>query len=260
MKKILTSSPQGYSIIIAVLTIGFLLVLTTSTLTLALQEMQDGKGSQDYMKAYSAAEGGLELALLKIKDNGYGYYGQLNDSKILGGGNKDPKISYDFDSKVESYSGTIDGFQSDIVPLFWTDNSGVMRSTNAITLTSTDSNLIWNIVGEKSGISGIGAITNSTTVGKKEITTVSGNTDFTFTQSQGVQDFVATNPESYLIIYNSGNTEISYTLNSGNEAITKPRALVISSAKVGKYTQNLETVIDNTEFLGILKYSIYSGN
>jgi hypothetical protein len=46
----------GYSIIAAVLMIGFLLILTTSTLNLVLQEMQDGKGRQDYMKAYAGAE------------------------------------------------------------------------------------------------------------------------------------------------------------------------------------------------------------
>jgi hypothetical protein len=48
--------------------VGFLLVLTTSTLNLVLQEMQDGKGRQDYMKAYAGAEGALELALFQIKD------------------------------------------------------------------------------------------------------------------------------------------------------------------------------------------------
>ena len=63
-----SSAVPGYSVIAAILMIGFLLVLTTSTLNLVLQEMQDGKGRQDYMKAYAGAEGAMELALLKIKD------------------------------------------------------------------------------------------------------------------------------------------------------------------------------------------------
>jgi hypothetical protein len=260
MKKIQNSSNSGYSIIIAVLMIGFLLVLTTSTLTLVLQEMQDWKGNQDYMKAYSAAEGWLELALLKIKSNWYWYYGELNNSKILGSEAKDPKVSYWFDSKVESYSGTITWFQSDIVPLFWTDDAWIMHSTDSIILSTPSDTLIWNIVGENSWISWTWAITSTKTVWKKEIKTINGNTDFTFTESQSVQDFVASNPESYLIVYNPNNSEISYTLDSGSEAITKPRAVIISSAKVWKYTQNLDTIIDNTEFLGILKYSIYSWN
>ena len=77
--------------------IGFLLVLTTGTLNLVLQEMQDGKGKQDYLKASAAAEGSLELALLQ---------------------NKDPRISYSFEGRVQTHTGKIDAFETEMIPLF----------------------------------------------------------------------------------------------------------------------------------------------
>jgi len=67
---------------------------------------------------------------------------------------------------------------------------------------------------------------------------------------------------NYLTVYNPTANEVLYDLSvSGtDEFFTQPKSIVESSAQVGKYTQNLNTTVDNSEFLGILKYSIYSGD
>ena len=85
--------------------IGFLLVLTTSTLNLVLQKMKDGQGRQFYLKAYSAAESSLELALLEIKEHGYGYDDDsFVEKEMLGSGNLNPIMSYQFENKNSSVS------------------------------------------------------------------------------------------------------------------------------------------------------------
>lgn len=83
MRYISSRNLNGYSIILSLVMIGFLLVLTTGTLNLVLQEMQDGKGKQDYLKASAAAEGAMELALSHIKNTGYGYYNILTGATLL---------------------------------------------------------------------------------------------------------------------------------------------------------------------------------
>jgi hypothetical protein len=60
---------KAYSVIIAMLLIGFLLVLTVTVLNLVLKELNDNKAMGNSLKAFAAAETGKELALLKIKDN-----------------------------------------------------------------------------------------------------------------------------------------------------------------------------------------------
>ncbi len=258
MKSTKIQNNQGYSIIIAVLTIGFLLVLTTTTLNLSIQEMFNGKGNQDYMKAYSAAEGWLELALLKIKENGYGYYGELSDAKILWEWTKDPIMSYSFDSRVKSFSWSIEAYQNDIIPLFSIWDSGEIIPATQLLLDAPN-DLGWNIIWDNSWLSGIWAINKFTAVWKKELE-ISWNPDFSFSASQSVQDFISSNSWSYLQLKNSTDTTKDYILSSWDDYITKPRAIITSSAKLWKYTQNLETKLDNTQFLGILEYSIYSWN
>lgn len=259
MKYNIAHTQSWYSIIIAILTIGFLLVLTTSTLNLVLQEMQDGKGKQDYMKAYAAAEGWLELAMLQIKDKGYWYFWEIKKEKLLWNSSQDGLISYSFDSKVSTYSWTLDAFQTNIIPLFWIDNLWLSQSVSFVNL-NTQVWIIWNIIWESGGISGTWNITSITSVWEKTLKTIAWNTDFQFIENKKVHDFINSNTWSYLMLYNPLSSNISYNIESGNMFFTKPIATISSSAQVSKYVQNLETTIDNTEFLGILKYSIYSWN
>jgi hypothetical protein len=71
-----------------------------------------------------------------------------------------------------------------------------------------------------------------------------------------VSDFL-NNSENYLILFNSGNFDIEFTLNSSDN-FSKPKTQIISSAQVGEYRHNLQTDYDNTKFLNMLKYSVFS--
>lgn len=259
MKK--TYSPTwAYSIIVAIIMIGFLLVVTSSTLNLVLQEMQDGKGKQDYLKAYAGAESALEIWLSHIKYSGYGYYDIQSDLPLLGTSNKDARVSYEFDGKVSNYTGTIPAYGTDIIPLFWIDSTGFFSSITFPTF-GTVPEVNWNIIGGSGGISGSGSFVANDLSGKKELVTVLWNQDFSFINTTRIQEFLSSNTGSYMIVYNPTNIAQNYTLESPTDSFfTKPRSNIYSSAKVGKYTQNLETFVDNTEFLGILKYSIYSSD
>lgn len=261
MRNIQSTPTSWYSIILSILTIWFLLVLTTSTLNLVLQEMQDGRGKQDYMKSYAAAEWGMELALLEIKEKGYGYAEPLLDSQILWNGRKDPMLSYSYDSKVVTHSWSLNGFKTDVIPLFWIDELWITHSVNAISL-SWSNEVVWNLIGKQSGASGKWWFWANTSVWEKSVSTISGNSDFIFDNTWDVASFLASNTGSYLTLYNPNSTSLSYSVNSTNptEFFSKPAATILSQAKVGKYTQNLKTFVDNTEFLWILKYSIYSWN
>ena len=76
------NNKQWYSVIIAMLLIGFLLVLTVTVLNLVLKELRDNRAMWDSMKAFAWAETGKELALLKIKEEWYGIYLHLGGIHI----------------------------------------------------------------------------------------------------------------------------------------------------------------------------------
>ena len=255
MKKYNSTSP-GYSIIAAVLMVGFLLILTTSTLNLVLQEMQDGKGRQWYLSAYAGAEWALELALLDIKVEGYGYDDDtFLDMETLWSWAKYPKISYEFNSRVESYSGGLDSLEIDIIPLFssW---APWMREIKNINFSNPDWKIIWNLITKSWGASWVGSFNMLTEVWEK---TLNGENDFVYNRSEKIQDILSW--EDYLVLQKLETGWIStYELIGDWGGFTLPRAEIFSSARVWKYKQNLKTTVDNTEFLWILRYSVYSWN
>lgn len=264
MRKIYTHTAEkpGYSIIAAVLMIGFLLVLTTSTLNLVLQEMRDGKGRQNYLKAFYGAEGALEYGLLQIKHKGFGYDDNDSDdiSEILWDTRQDPSASYTFESAVSSYSGTLNPGDTEIIPLFWIDPTSDMKSVKNIKLEKKTGDFVWNIIGQDSGHSWVWGFTPGTSLTAKWVQDTAWAPDqkeFTKT-TETIQEFLQANTGSYLMVYNPYDADTRFTLSSPSWEFTKPVADIISSAQVWKYKQNLKTSVDNTEFLGILKYSIYS--
>jgi len=224
---------SGYSIVISLLMVGFLIVVTSWVFNLVLWELNDNRGRENYLKAFAAAEWAQELALLQIKENGYGYYG---------------------DNAPLQYA---------IVPLFVLDDSTPNSRPNFINpnnpseplvfrLEDASDKLIWNMLSENAGMSGVGNFTEGT---PSELSTTSGIQSGylidTFLNSR-------TNKLNYLILFNSDPVnDIRYNLISNRE-FTKPETTIISSAQVWKYQQNLSTTLDNTKFLNILRYSIYS--
>lgn len=260
MKKYTTWSEQGYSIIAAIMMIGFLLVLTTSTLNLVLQEMHDGKGRQDYIKAFAGAEGAMELGLLQIKKHGYWYYEVKTDMDTLTDSTRTIDLDYSFDSKVSSYQWTLSSYDTDIIPLFYIDALW-KHSARSITLTAP-ADMTWNIVWSNGGLSSVGSFAPATNRNNKVLDTSGGWNDFDVL-SVSVENFLTSNPESYLVLYNPDSSagEKNYELHASSwEFFSKPISTIFSTAQVGKYSQNLKTQIDNTQFLGILRYSIYSWN
>jgi len=248
------NSQSWYSIIASIMMIGFLLILTTSTLNLVLQEMQDGKGRQDYLKAFAGAEWGLELALLKIKENGYGYDEDNFSWALLWDTPKDAQIWYTFESRVDSFSWTISSFETVIIPLFYVDTWSSVYSSSEISLNTALPGIAWNIIGNGVGISWVGDFNATTSVWIKDTAS--------FDDTGNLRDFLSSNSGSYLSLYNTSLSDINYTLMGSwlNPSFTQPSAQIYSQARVGKYVQNLETTVNNTEFLWILKYSIFSWN
>ena len=53
-------------------------------------------------------------------------------------------------------------------------------------------------------------------------------------------------------------TQATDLITSSTEFFSKPVWNITSSVTVWKYRQNISTSIDNTEFLNMLKYSIFS--
>ncbi|MDD3793759.1 MAG: hypothetical protein PHI37_03020 [Candidatus Gracilibacteria bacterium] len=260
---------NGYSVVIALLLIGFIMVLSIGIFRLVLNEMKNNRAMGDYIKAYAGAESSQELALLDIKKKGYGYYNKLdltiNDKSVIISKNpldkdlynpkKDVLISYDNDGKVNSYLGDLPPLGYDIIPLFYIDDLNEHKVNNILfdVLTGNETDLSWNIIGKIDGISGNG---DSLTGIKKTYTSLG----FSY-EEKTLNEFINTSDTNYLVLFNSGNSSnITYKISSVDpiEFFTKPRIDIISTGEIGDYKQNLKTRLDNTEFLSILKYSIYS--
>jgi len=260
-----------YSVVVSILLVGFLLVLTSWVFNLVLSELNDNRWRENYLRASAWAEGALELALLSIKDQGYGYYSSIentvNDTSVILSNtpldasafkSNDVQISYDMDSKVNSYSGAIDPLGFDIIPLFFLVDGGGEEPVEDITLTSSSPQVSWNIVSDNGWIAWQWSFSSSSNTKVKVDTLLGINvTDIE------VGDFLSdvNRSNNYLILFNPNNTNsLSYTLSSGNPAeyFTKPRSQIISSARIGKYKQNFRTIVDNTEYLNLLKYSVFS--
>ncbi len=260
---------KWYSVIISLLLVGFILVLSTGIFRLILNEMKSNRAMWDYMKAYAWAESAQELALLDIKKYWYWYVWDVDNSinpksVILSENNldyskynrvNDVLISYSNDWKVNSYEWLLSPLWYDIIPLFYIDKTGEHK-VNDITLNVTAwnvSDLSWNIVWKLNWISWKWLWL---TWVKKTLTW----NWFTY-EEQDIWNFLTSSSTNYLVLFNSGKSnDLSYWLNSSNplEYFTKPSLNIVSTWELSNYKQNLNTNVNNTEFLNILKYSIYS--
>ncbi|MFA5917534.1 MAG: hypothetical protein WC850_04875 [Candidatus Gracilibacteria bacterium] len=263
----LNSNKSGYSIIITIFVIGFLLTLTSSILKMVLVESNDNKGVYNYLKSYYATTGAGELVMLKIKENGYGYYEKIdldNGNPISNILNKDsqkdknPIIAYDINSKVSNYAGELAPLSYDVIPLFYTDStsSGVVLDMS-LTSTGDLNDLSWNIITSDGGLSGAGGFNGTTEGFLKQLDTFG---DFTMSDNT-ISNFLEANKNdfNYLVLFNSNeNTSVSYKIDGKGSFFTKPRTDIIVSSKLGDYKQNISIKYDNTDYLGILKYSIYN--
>lgn len=251
--------------------IGFLLTTTIGVFQLVLRELQDNRVLWNYIRATAWAESGAELALLTIKQNGYGYYesyslesgNTLNHILALDPQNptaQDIEISYDINTKVTSYEWSIPPLGYDIIPLFYltgaTDSISVEKISD-ISLSSSDSSidvLSWNILWDTGWVSWNGLFDSTTSI---TIKTLWSDNSIDVIENEDIGYFLSSISSGYLILFHPWWTQnITYTLSS-SDPFSTPRANIISQGQVGKHRQNMQTDLDNTQYLNTLKHALY---
>lgn len=247
---------EGYTVIVAILIMGFLLLLTGGVFHLVLSSLKDNRGLWNNIKTSAAAEWAVELALMQIKEKGYGVYEKVEflDGKSTVFGEK-MEIAYDMGSKTgDTGFLVLEPGEHQFFPMFYIETDGALKQTESITKLDVsngiDNSLVWNFIGSNWGISGVWIIASGLTEwkGRKQ--------DGTFDRSS-VDAFLSEPGNTvYLLLFNAGANPIEYTLTS-NQDFSLPAANIIASAKIGSYKQNLRTKFDNTAFLNLLKFSIY---
>ncbi|MGE4444159.1 MAG: hypothetical protein AB7E37_04170 [Candidatus Altimarinota bacterium] len=261
------NNKSGYSVILSILMVGFMLVLTSGVFMLVLSENKDTKAMEYYLKAFAGAEGSIEIALLKAKKYNYSYSETLTTSQPLSKAlfrdnelynfTKDVFISFDLDATGgEIMDKELESGKFEIIPLFYYDQAGNLKKVTQIQLSGVNE-IVWNIIGETSGISGVGNFTNTTQGNYKTL----GAQGVSYTQKK-IGDFleVSSNQHNYLILHNTSNDTVKYNLKSlkSGEYLTKETSEIIGTGEVGGYKQNLKVSVNSSEYLNLLKYSIFS--
>lgn len=262
-----------YTILIVLFVVGFLLVLTSWVFKLVLQELNDNRGRGDYLKAYYGAESWIEWALYNIKKFDYWYSDEIdlekNNRSIILSENplsessfnpkKDTLTSYNIDTKVQTYSQTLKSWEHILFPLYTIDTNGITKKTLNIQLTvpsGSKTSLVWNIIGHENGLAWSDEFQNSTLGAYK---TVDTNWNLRFERKQ-IGEFLSTSNDNYLLLFNSDPiSDLTYeVISTGDNYFTKPIWEIEASWKIGSYKQNIRLSLNNSEFLNILKYSIFS--
>jgi len=265
---------KWYSVIIALFTVWFMLVISTTVFNLVLNETFDTNWLTKYLQAFNWAEWAMELWLLDLKKHSYWYEKQISHSinswSILLADNplnlwlfnkkKDVFISYDLKSRTNNINSIIEPWRYYIVPLFYTDNLwNIIKIQNSIdfsVLSWNESNLWWNIVWNNAWISWVWNF-NELSIWKEKVYNL---WEFNF-WTKVVNDFLASSNDNYLILFNSDpNNNISFNLSTSWvwEFFSNWIVDIISSWEIWDYKQNLRVKIDNWSYLNLLKYSIFS--
>jgi len=245
----INKNKQGFSILVAILMVWFLLILVTGMFHLMLRDMKDNRGSWNYLKSYAWAEWAMELWLLKIKEKWYWINNDLisTSSGILSfypWKNNEPKINYKMLIATKSFSWTLNSGETVIIPLF--SNNKWIEEPEFI----WDTDIIWNIIWKGEWMSGTWSFNYYDNNYFKN--------QYWWYNDLLINEFLINNSWSYLMLFNkNSNKSINYELKTKWD-FSKPIWTIISSVQVGKFRQNITTNIDNTEFLKMLKYSLYS--
>jgi hypothetical protein len=257
--------------------VGFLLVLTVGVFNLVLNELHDNNGRANYIKAYYGAEGGIEWALLQVKNIGYGVVDTIpfwvnNRSIILAKNPKnipafkkarDTMITFNINTRTQTFSWNLDVGEHQIIPLFYIDGSGslLQHDVKDLTLTVAGNSdaIAWNIVGSRFWLAGLSSFTKDTEGDYKSIESIGWGNVFKFSKKK-VEDFLNLSNNNYLILFNAHPTDaIHYSLTtSWINFFTQPVWEIFASGYMGGYKQNIKVSLDNTAYLSILKYSIFS--
>lgn len=263
MKK----NKSWYSVILSVLMVWFMIVLTSWIFLLVLWENKDTKAMEYYLKSFAWAEWAVEIALLKAKKYNYSFSEKLNIWDNLSKAlfrwwsnlynfNKDVFISYDLDATSnEVIDKKLKSQDFDIIPLFYYDSNWNYIWIKDIITEKLTNQIVWNIVWEDNWISWIWNINNTS---KWNYKTISGP-NISFSEEK-VWDFLNNSKKNYLILHNTSNDDLIYNIKTINpsELLTKDISYIIWTWEVWWYKQNLKVSIDNSQYLNLLKYSIFS--
>lgn len=266
---------KWYSTIISTLLVWFMLILTTWVFKLVMNTYFDTRGMLDSIKAFAWAEWALELSLLDLKEKWYGYQfdenswvdflDPFNKTLVLSEDpldksdfkyRRDVLVSYNIDSITDEVSGELESGEYKIVQLFYITDDGLQKATD-ITL-NTENNVVWNIISNSSWLSNVWDIDSGTKGNKKWLE----NGSFNF-EKEKVENFLydTDNINNYIVLFNSGWASADYTLKAGNgEYFTKDITEIETTGQIWDYKQNLRINIDNTQFLNLLKYSVFDAN
>jgi len=245
----INKNKKAFSILIAILMIGFLLILVVWMFNLMLRDMKDNRWAWNYLKSYAAAEWAMELWLLKIKEKGYWVDEDLSktSSWILSFNpwkSNEPQINYKMLIATKSFSWELSSGETVIVPLF-SNNIWIVEPEFI-----WDIDIIWNIIWKWEWMSWSWSFNYSDNIFYKKSTW--------WYETISIKEFLNNNNWSYLMLFNKNSSNIiNYELKAESD-FSKPVWTIISSVTVGKFRQNITTNIDNTEFLNMLKYSLYS--
>jgi len=242
-----------YSTVLALLLVGFMIIITTGIFNLVMTEMKDTKGMTHYLQAYAWAEAGIELAMLDIKTNAWLVDVNKWDpkSKIL---DYKTDVIYNFDWYTWEINKTwIWPWDYALVELLSAKNP-TLKATSTSTWTSQP--IMWNIVWEESWITWKWSSFYPHTDWKHKV--LNSSKDFIFS-TKTVNNFLSTSVWNYLIVYNPNLFSIDINLKvASSEKIAKNNIGVKSSGISWNYKQNLVLDIDKSWYLNFLKYSIFS--
>lgn len=258
-----------YSVILALLMVWFMIVLTTWVFLLVLKESKDTKAMENYLKAFAGAEWAIELWMLKSKNFSYSVDYNVphtinNESIVLAKDplninsflkTKDVFISYDINSTSNDINKDLKNGKFDIIPLFFYDSNWNLKKISNLSLTSNSPELVWNIVWDEEWISWKWNFVNST---EWNLKTLSWN-EVSFSKKY-ISDFLTSSNKNYLILHNATTDTINYNLRALNswEYFTNFTNEILWSWEVSSLKQNLILKIDSSEYLNLLKYSIFS--
>lgn len=180
-------SQKGSSILMALWTIGVLLIIVLGLAGTYIREMQLSRTSYDEVLAYANAEGMFEYAMLKVRNHREGFADSVENSELDGKilmpiteRSKNMKSSYMIIANSTDYTAQLKTNNHLILPLFSSTGwyiSWVSKNPNPESwvqkvtgleisgLTLSPSNLSWTIVAmsgsESVGLTGSGDITAS---------------------------------------------------------------------------------------------------
>lgn len=257
---------KWYSIIVALFVVGFLMALTSGIFLLILRENKDTLSMEYQLKWFAAAEWAVEVWLLKAKQNNYSYSEKIEDGDPLSKvffedpnqrTGRDVALKYDIDGTANEISDKkLWPWEYNIIPLFYFDKFGVqIKVTNIVTYWLTN-NIVWNIVSSESWISWLDNFNNWTKWNQKLL---SETMDTAYKETL-VWDFLEKYKDNYLILHNTWNTLVRYSVEIPNpgEKLTTDNISIIWTWEIAWYKQNLKVSINSSEYLNLLKYSIYS--